>query len=107
MKTEVGSRSARDVIAVDCASLQVSAVDITELEQGVLALGCPGLNFLGSKVGLRSKRSVIDVACKCPSSLHVDTIVSVHIASLTCDYTLVQTARGVQRRTLTILRSGS
>jgi integrase len=26
----------------------------------------------------------------------VDTIVSVHIASLTCDYTLVQTARGVR-----------
>jgi hypothetical protein len=26
--------------------------------------------------------------------LHVDTIVAVHIASLTCDYTLVQTVRG-------------
>jgi hypothetical protein len=38
------------------------------------------------------------VACKCPSSLHVDTIVAVHIASLTCDYTLVQTVRGGQRR---------
>src|SRR4029077_16644594 len=34
------------------------------------------------------------VACKCPSSLHVDTIVAVHIASMTCDYTLVQTGRG-------------
>ncbi len=41
--------------------------------------------------------------CKCPSSLHVDTIVAVHIASMTCDYTLVQTVRGGQRRTLTIL----
>jgi len=53
MKTEAGSRSARDVIAVDCASLQVNTANIAELAQGVLALGCPGLNSFGNNVGLR------------------------------------------------------
>ena len=30
-----------------------STADIAELAQGVLALGCPGLNFFGCNVGLR------------------------------------------------------
>ena len=30
-----------------------STADIAELAQRVLTLGCPGLNFFGSKVGLR------------------------------------------------------
>lgn len=37
----------------------------------------------------------------CPSSLQVDTIASVHITSMTSDYTSVQTATNRHQRTLT------
>jgi hypothetical protein len=51
--TESACDSAETLLQLTVHRFKFSTADITELAQGILGLGCPGLNFFGSKVGLR------------------------------------------------------
>jgi hypothetical protein len=53
MKSEAARDSAATLLQLTVHRSKFSTADITELAQGVFALGSPGLNFFGSKVGLR------------------------------------------------------